>query len=239
MANVATVNAQDSLVEKARKLYMDEKYDLAIDAYEALVKEYSQNYEFYYNLGNAYYKYNNFVYAILNYERALRLNPNDEDLLYNLQMAKATQVDKIDEIPEYPYMKFFNGFLSILSSNGWAYIAIVLFLGFLFFVYLFFFTQSAEVKKRSFFFGILILCTSLVFSFFSYSAKKNDVTHNTAIVITPSVTLKGAPSSGGKDLLVIHEGLKVTILDELEGWVNVRLGNGESGWTKKTDIVGI
>lgn len=226
----------ESAIEQARKHYMDEKYDMAIELYEKMVAEYKNNYELYYNLGNAYYKNNNFVQALLNYERAKRLNPNDEDIQHNIEMAKSYQVDNIDEIPQYFYIKYYHSFIRIISSNAWAIVAISAFFMFLVAVYFFFFSLTVMKKKRSFVIGISVLSCSILFSIFSFSAKDLETSHNTAIVITPSVTLKAAPSEGGKDLILIHEGLKVTILEELDDWVNIRLGNGDTGWALRTDV---
>ena len=61
-------------------------YQEAIKDYEALLKE-GVSAEFYYNLGNAYYRSDNITRAMLNYERALLLSPGDKDIRYNLQIA--------------------------------------------------------------------------------------------------------------------------------------------------------
>ena len=57
-----------------------------------------------------------------------------------------------------------------------------------------------------------------------------------AIVLTPSVTVKGAPDNSGTSLFVIHEGLKVKIIESLGEWVNIRLEDGNEGWVAKRDI---
>ena len=45
--------------------------------------------ELYFNLGNAYYKTNSIGLAILNYERAKKLAPDDEDISANLKNCKS------------------------------------------------------------------------------------------------------------------------------------------------------
>ena len=57
-----------------------------------------------------------------------------------------------------------------------------------------------------------------------------------AIVITPSITAKSSPDDAGTDLFLIHEGLKVTVIEKVAGWIKIKLSNGSVGWLKKTDI---
>ena len=46
-----------------------------------------ESWELYYNLGNAFYKNRQIGPAILNYEKARKLAPNNEDVLFNLELA--------------------------------------------------------------------------------------------------------------------------------------------------------
>ena len=39
-----------------------------------------------------------------------------------------------------------------------------------------------------------------------------------------------------KDLFVIHEGTKVNIIDQVNGWYNISLADGRQGWVRKNDI---
>ena len=77
----------------------------------------------YYNIGNAYYKLNNIPLAILFYERAYLLKPADENINYNLQIARTLIVDRFQEIPELFFIKWYNFvslFLSLLYSLFFA-----------------------------------------------------------------------------------------------------------------------
>ena len=77
-----------------------------------------------YNMGNAYFKLNNIPQAILFYERAYLLKPADEDINYNLQIARTLIVDRFQEIPELFFVKWYNFVSLFLSSNRWARISI-------------------------------------------------------------------------------------------------------------------
>ncbi|MBL0073070.1 MAG: tetratricopeptide repeat protein [Bacteroidetes bacterium] len=91
--------SEQEIFAAANKLYMDEKFDKAIEKYEQLVTMKKVSADVYFNLGNAYYKTGNFASSILNYERAQRLSPSDPDIEYNLRMANLSTIDKIEPLP--------------------------------------------------------------------------------------------------------------------------------------------
>ena len=70
---------------------------------------------------------------------------------------------------------------------------------------------------------------SLIFSIGEY---RDYSSHDSAIIFTPTVTVKSSPNDASVDLFVIHEGTKVFITDLVEGWSEVRLANGHVGWVK-------
>lgn len=67
--------AQEEAIKEAESAYTKEDYKKAIELYEGLLETYGESADIYYNLGNAYYKSNQVAPAILNYERALLLDP--------------------------------------------------------------------------------------------------------------------------------------------------------------------
>ena len=92
--------ASDNLHQQARDAYSNGDYVQAISIYETMTQE-GESDELYYNLGNAYYKNNQIGKAILNYERALRLNPSYDDAAFNLQLANEKIQDKIEPIERF------------------------------------------------------------------------------------------------------------------------------------------
>ena len=101
---------------------------------------------------------------------------------------------------------------------------------------LFFFTRSGMIKRLSFWTGILMIVIS-IFSFnFAARHKERISEHNFAIITQPSVTVKSSPSDSGTDLFLIHEGLKVEIRDNLGGWMEIRLSDGNQGWLPANSV---
>ncbi|PTN05584.1 tetratricopeptide repeat protein [Mangrovibacterium marinum] len=231
-----SLSAQDALQDKANQHYIAGEYEDAIAAYNEILSSNKASAEVYYNLGNSYYKNNQFTQAILNYERAKLLAPNDEDIQFNLDLANQHVVDAIDPLPQVFFIRWWNNITNKFSVDQWARISVVSFILFLVLAGLFFFTPSGLIKRLSFWSGILIVVIS-IFSFnFAARHKQRITEHNFAIIVQPSVTVKSSPSESGTDLFLIHEGLKVEIRDHLSGWMEIRLSDGNQGWLPANSI---
>jgi SH3-like domain-containing protein len=81
-----------------------------------------------------------------------------------------------------------------------------------------------------------LISISLISFINSYQLKRKSIAQTTAIVMTPSVTIKSSPDENGTDLFVIHEGLKVWVLDKVDNWSKITIADGNSGWLKNSDI---
>src|SRR5664280_1866913 len=99
-----------------------------------------------YNIGNAYFKLNNIPSAILFYERAYLLKPADENINYNLQIARTLIVDRFQEIPELFFIKWYNFVSLFLSINSWAKISITSFILFLLLLSLYIYSSRYRHK---------------------------------------------------------------------------------------------
>jgi tetratricopeptide (TPR) repeat protein len=222
--------------DNANKLYSQEKYEDAIKYYNQILDNGYESAEVYFNIGNSYFKLRNYPKAILNYERALIIDPDNDNFRHNLAKAKMYNVDKIDEIPEFILQSWFNDLIGIFSSNYWAIISLFTFIIALFAFLIYLFSASFKIKKISFYSGIIIIILSILAYYFSYHSK-SDIKNNTgAIVMEPSVTVKGAPRESGTELFIIHEGTKVILLKKLDSWYEIKLLDGKQGWLQQTAI---
>ncbi|HAM97663.1 MAG TPA: hypothetical protein DCQ26_03550 [Marinilabiliales bacterium] len=235
--NSAHALGMQALLDSASTYYSTNQFEKAIASYEQVIASGYEASELYYNLGNAYFKSNKIALAIVNYERAKKLAPNDEDIDFNLNMANTFIVDKIEVIPEFFLNSWRSNFGKTLSTNQWSLLSISLFVSALVLLLVYFLSGKAVLRKISFWMGILFLIISLV-SFTNARKQKWLITHEPeAIIITPSVVVKSAPSETGTELFLIHEGLKVKTTEKSGDWHQIRLSNGNKGWIKKTDFV--
>lgn len=222
--------------QQAEQFYAEGKYSDAAEIYKEILSEGQESAALYYNLGNAYYKMRENTLAILNYERALLLDPADEMARYNLQMAQKAIVDKIEVLPELFLIRWYKAVESRFSADQWGYISVTLFILFLVMAALFFYSRSIGVKKTGFAVGILLFFMTLGTIYFAFRQNKRIVDREYAVITTPSVTVKGAPDNSGTSLFLIHEGLKVRVVGELGNWYNIRLADGNEGWVAKSDL---
>ncbi len=117
---------QESNVTKAEgdSAYIRNDYASAIQIYENLLKK-GEAAEVYYNLGNSYYKADDIARAILNYERALLLEPGNADIRANLEIARSKTIDKVIPIPEVFFVSWTKSLINCLSVDAWAKLWIV------------------------------------------------------------------------------------------------------------------
>lgn len=229
--------AEDNLLEQqAEQLYSEGKYSEAAEAYQKILAEGVESAELYYNIGNCFYKTGENTRAILYYERALLLDPSDGMARYNLDMAEKAVVDKIEVLPELFLVRWYKAVETNFSADQWGYISVGLFLIFLIMAALFFYSPLVGVKKTGFVVGLIVFFLTIGSIFFAYKQDKRVSQRGYAIVMTPSVTVKGAPDNSGTSLFLIHEGLKVRVIGELGEWYNIRLADGNEGWVAKSDI---
>ena len=230
--------AQDveQMTQQAEQWYASGQYADAADVYNRILAAGMESADLYYNLGNCYYKLGENTRAILNYERSLLLNPGDDMTRYNLKMAQQAVVDKIEVLPELFLVRWYREVETAFSADQWAYLSVVLFVVFLVMTALFFYSRSVGVKKTGFVVGIVVFLLTVASLFFAFRQDMRISDREYAIIMTPSVTVKGAPDNSGTSLFLIHEGLKVQVVGELGNWYNIRLADGNEGWVAKTDV---
>ncbi|MBN2807246.1 MAG: tetratricopeptide repeat protein [Prolixibacteraceae bacterium] len=234
---VYTVAAQpvDSL-KAANDYYAANQITQAINAYEYVLANGYESAALYYNLGNAYYKNNELVNALLNYERAKKLAPFDEDLQFNLDLANQFVVDKIEALPRPFFIKWGQNIASLMTIDQWAILSMICFIMTLVFALGYVMLLTPALKKWAFGLGIVLLFLSA--SSFSIAAKQRYKEKHQlhAIIFSPSVTVKASPNSNSVDLFVIHEGLKVEILKNHNAWLEIKLEDGNQGWVQKESL---
>ncbi len=222
----------DSL-KRANELYAESEFQAAALLYESIL---DQNYEsaaLYYNLGNAYYKSGEYTLSILNYERALLLDPNNESIQFNLQLANQFVIDNIEPLPTPFFIKWIQNLANLQSADNWSIFSIVAFLVMLAFALVFLFSRTLVFKKTGFILAIIFLILSSTSLMLARKQHQKLIERNHAIIFTPTVTVKSSPDVGGTDLFVIHEGLKVEIKQQINIWLEIRLEDGNTGWVQQ------
>jgi len=226
----------NSIMQTANEYYKNNRYQLAIEEYNKLLLDGFAGTSLYYNLGNAHYRLGKVGYAILYYEKALKLSPNDEDVTHNLALAKLNLKDKVDTLPPFFIFNLWEGILAAFSVTGWTIIVYIIFILVLIVFVVYFFSRSVTEQRISFFTGIgLTVILLLTISLLIVKMNKEFNTKD-GIIIETSVIVKSSPDYSSKDSFQIHEGLKVRIEDNVDDWVKIRLDDGKIGWITEKSL---
>lgn len=189
-----------------------------------------------YNIGNAYFKLNNIPGAILFYERALLLKPADNNINYNLQIARSLVVDKFEEIPVLFFVRWFDFLALLLPTNSWALASIICFILFLVLLSVYIYSSRYRIKVIGFWTAVLFLIISG--SSLAFTVRNRSLVYDShkAVIFAPSVNGKSSPDNSGTDLFVLHEGSKVSIEDMVGEWYEIKLSDGNKGWVPANSL---
>ena len=221
----------------ADSAYAAADYTTAVYIYEHLLSTEGEAASVYYNLGNSYYKQGEIARAILNYERALLIDPNNDNIQFNLELARSKAVDKNALVTELFLIRWIRGFVSILSADGWAKVAILCFIMLILCLTIFIFAKSKKTKKNIFIFALFSAAGAIVANIIAANLTKKMELHENAIVMEPSVTIRSTPSVNGTELFILHEGKKVKIKDDsMKDWKEIEIEDGNIGWLPTSAI---
>ena len=139
-------------------------------------------------------------------------------------------------MPETLFAQWWRNVSDLLTERQWAILSLIgsflLFLS----IAAYLFARNGGLRTTGFvtlWISIIVIVFSVIFA---NKQKEKATQHTEAIVMDLVVDAKNAPNAAGKNLFVIHEGLKVQITNEMNGWVEIRLPNGEKGWIAQNCI---
>lgn len=216
--------------EQGNELFTEGDYQGAIDAWLSVEETEGGSFGLFYNLGNAYFRLDDLGHARLYYERAFLLQPNNQEVIDNIQLVKAAQPESIEAIPMFFLKQWMNGLRDIFPVSVWMISGLIL----LWVAFLLYFLDAKEKLTMAPYLrkwlsaGLLTLGIICVFGGLSrWKAIQNP---GAAIVIPDSTALKVAPEENSEDVLTIYGGTKVFAIDKIGNWQKVELLNGEFGW---------
>lgn len=214
----------------ANQAYQKNDFATAIKGYELLLQQGYRSEALYYNLGNSYYRTNDLGKAVLNYERALLLDPNDADTKHNLQLVQSQLPDEIDPLPDFFLTKWWNGLAGLWSAQVWSILALILLWAGIVGLTLWLLGRVRLHKKIGFIAGSSLLIISLLAFALANNRTKNIQNSGRAVVLQREIVMRSAPDSESKEVMKLHAGETLKLLDQIGDWYKVSLRNGEQGW---------
>lgn len=227
----------DELFERGNQAYLHGDFRGAIDAYEQLVGQGLIHEDLYYALGNAYFRADRIGPAILNYERALVLDPEQEDAQANLKLARQTAAQRwqdklVGEQADPAWMRLLSTFtpggLTLLFLG--LYWGLFLLLGFIYFLGAGFLRVAAWVMLVFVLMGTLGAGGLLAGRWWLVERAEY------GIVLADEAQVKEGPDPSYQTSFVVHGGLRARAVGHDAGWVRVRLSNGLEGWLQDREF---
>ena len=208
--------------DKANQAYSESRFQEAATGYEELVRSGNWNATVFYNLGNSYYRLGDFGQAILNYERALALEPRHPEADANLRLARdearALELKK-DAVERYA---------GIATVKQWSIAGAI---GF--WVALFLATHLFLARRRSA--GrVALIALGLVIgavSVFAIRTLESGTAGNAiAIVTAKNISARIATADSAQTVLALPAGSEIKVLTERGDWLYAALPNDQHGW---------
>ena len=186
-----------------------------------------------YNLGNCYYKMGKLPLALICYERALRLDSRDPDILENLNLVRR----KLNLKERYrigspadtlPYLR------DMLRMDEWL---LMIFTGIsMLFAAGGYFLLNGDTKS----FRIITALGAcwVLLSFWAFLAQGKSIYNpDQALVMKNDLKIYSLPSEeAGKVEMKLHAGEEVYIVERRMEWIRIRSGNAE-GWVHACGIM--
>lgn len=215
------------MFKQANSLYQNGKYAKAAAAYEQILKRGKQSAGIYYNLGNAYKKQKELGRAILNYERALLLDPRDADINANRRfvLKEARVFHKLQD--ENIVQRKFREHKQFYSFDEMIMMIIIIVFCF---ASLILFRDRFEKYKVLWILGQVVLSTFFLVFVSGYWVKMSEVKES-AIIISETEA-KYEPRDEAVVHYHMHQGEKVKALRALGGWHKIERKDGKLGWVK-------
>lgn len=226
--------SQDSSFVSGNEAYANGDYELALIAYNQLLATEVRSADVYYNLGNTYFRLNEFGEAVWAYERALKIDPSHTNAAYNRnfvhEQTKAEVNSESGGITPWLKANLFG-----ISINFWPYFTLVIGLLFAIGTYFYFTTKKQKTKNISLSFGLTAFSLLIMGLVLSYLNTNNLTNHSEGIIIVNSASIMAEPSEKASTNFPLKEGAKVQILRSNTDWIEIDF-KGHSGWVARDEM---
>jgi len=178
-----------------------------------------------YNLANSYARAGKPGEAVLNYERAALLSPNDPDINSNLEYVRATA-----RVPPEPRTRFERiALVASPTSAAWlGVVGIALLGGGLL-------TNKGTQRYRGLRIGSIVLGIGLISLTISNALLLWPRMHE-AVVLVNQTPARVTPVPMGDTAFVLREAETVTMTSEHEEFVLIRTRAGRTGWVARANL---
>src|SRR5205814_2820168 len=205
----------DDLFAKANTEFGGGNFKAAIADYEAVVASGAWSANLFYDLGNTYFREGDFGRAILNYDRALRLDGHHPEADANLRIAH-DQAHSLELAPSA-----LERYLNFGTSNFFAVAATIFF----WLTIILLILRPGKVLR-----AIAGVFLAAICGLAAYRLENGTRGQGLAIVIAENAQARVATVDSAKSVLALPAGSEVLILQERGDWNYAALPNDQRGW---------
>ncbi|MBC8418227.1 MAG: tetratricopeptide repeat protein [Desulfobacterales bacterium] len=220
----------EDLFALGNQAYSEGKYDKAVSCYKGAIEREGYSASLLYNMANAYYQKKDIGLAILNYERALFLDPGNADIKANLRLAQK-DFGLISEEAR-GWQRFFD----LLNLNWWSLLASSA-LGAFSLLFLLKGMRPGILRGASPKLATIVCLTVFMFSGTGVTVQYRNLSR--AVVTQDDARLLVSPFDSAFSSESIKGGKIVRMAKSYKDYVLVEGLNGKSGWVQKNAIAPI
>lgn len=214
--------------QKANKCYQQKQYDSAALYYEQIAALNPGNAVIYFNLGNTYYRLNKIGPAILNFERALKIDPDYKEAQDNLALTQGRISNQVHPHNDIFFVRWWESITRADRAAMWSVAALITFVLFMLTLFLRRFNSSLGPRIPIQVQGVLLFVFLCVLGI-AFTASRNHTEHTGAVVMQNDAALMNAGLKG-KPQALVPEGTVVKINSYNGEWIEVSLPDGRTGW---------
>jgi tetratricopeptide (TPR) repeat protein len=209
--------ADDVRFAKANKEFAAGNFKAAIADYEADVATRQWSANLFYNLGNAYFRDGDIGRAILNYERALEIDPHHPEADANLRLAR-DQTRGLELAPAAAEKYLSRGGTSTVVMAGAISFWLAVFL------------LVRRARGGPLMAAIACLLVSAACAWAAWMLENGTRGQGAAIVVAEETQARVATADTARSILVLPAGSEVVILQQRGDWNYAILPNNQRGW---------
>ena len=228
----ASPSETQRLFLSANAKYESGDYSGALAAYQALVAAGTERGNLYFNLANCYYKLGRLAEAVLYYERALALQPRDEDAKYNLAFTRSQTIDELQPPDGWQAVEEALGSGTLSQREVWTASIVCYWLLFLLTACLLLLPDRRLLVYIRY--GVLAcLGFSLMLTAYLYW---RSASLERGVIMAEQVLVRNEPAETGGVEFKLHAGTVVRLLNHHEGWQAVSVGEELKGWVLAGEV---
>ena len=220
----------ESLFSQANGLYQQQQFEDGIELYQQILSMGFESKEIYFNLGNCYYRLEDIGKSILFYEKALKLDPNDADVRYNLDLANLKVIDRLELPPRFFLFEWWDAIKNYYSLPQLTRLVALLFVLCIFLLVTWLFIKRDRIRFWILSAASVIGLLTIFYAYILTIQSQSFINHRYAVILVSTVTVVSAPDENSTDVFILHEGVKVHLDESRQEWVKISLPDGKSGW---------